>query len=133
MLKVNSDFGRDKIDKAVKSVEAYKAANDKLKATLKGQQEAQKVVKGSVTALKDEIKRLNKQYQDQTNQQNKNSKASQELASKISSLRQKQFDLNRETSRLNKTFKASVGSYDCLLYTSPSPRDGLLSRMPSSA
>ena len=24
-------------------------------------------------------------------------------------------------------------SHDCLLYTSPSPRDGLLSRMPSSA
>ena len=24
-------------------------------------------------------------------------------------------------------------SFDCLLYTSPSPRDGLLSRMPSSA
>ena len=26
-----------------------------------------------------------------------------------------------------------VGSNTCLLYTSPSPRDGLLSRMPSSA
>ena len=26
-----------------------------------------------------------------------------------------------------------VLSYPCLLYTSPSPRDGLLSRMPSSA
>ena len=26
-----------------------------------------------------------------------------------------------------------VGNSDCLLYTSPSPRDGLLSRMPSSA
>ena len=26
-----------------------------------------------------------------------------------------------------------VAPYDCLLYTSPSPRDGLLSRMPSSA
>ena len=25
------------------------------------------------------------------------------------------------------------GSYDCLLYTSPSPRDATLSRMPSSA
>ena len=25
------------------------------------------------------------------------------------------------------------GTYTCLLYTSPSPRDGLLSRMPSSA
>ena len=24
-------------------------------------------------------------------------------------------------------------NWDCLLYTSPSPRDGLLSRMPSSA
>ena len=28
---------------------------------------------------------------------------------------------------------ASSGRYTCLLYTSPSPRDGLLSRMPSSA
>ena len=28
---------------------------------------------------------------------------------------------------------AQKTSYDCLLYTSPSPRDGLLSRMPSSA
>ena len=29
---------------------------------------------------------------------------------------------------------AGIGmTYDCLLYTSPSPRDGLLSRMPSSA
>ena len=27
----------------------------------------------------------------------------------------------------------AVRNYDCLLYTSPSPRDGLLSRMPSSA
>ena len=26
-----------------------------------------------------------------------------------------------------------LGPYSCLLYTSPSPRDGLLSRMPSSA
>ena len=26
-----------------------------------------------------------------------------------------------------------LNTYDCLLYTSPSPRDGLLSRMPSSA
>ena len=29
--------------------------------------------------------------------------------------------------------KAVIQYYDCLLYTSPSPRDGLLSRMPSSA
>ena len=33
------------------------------------------------------------------------------------------------------TEAATVGALrdDCLLYTSPSPRDGLLSRMPSSA
>ena len=30
-------------------------------------------------------------------------------------------------------FTAELKSYICLLYTSPSPRDGLLSRMPSSA
>ena len=29
--------------------------------------------------------------------------------------------------------KIEIGAYGCLLYTSPSPRDGLLSRMPSSA
>ena len=31
------------------------------------------------------------------------------------------------------TFQAFKDANDCLLYTSPSPRDGLLSRMPSSA
>ena len=30
-------------------------------------------------------------------------------------------------------FQEAVVTYTCLLYTSPSPRDGLLSRMPSSA
>ena len=32
-----------------------------------------------------------------------------------------------------KTSEKILGPYPCLLYTSPSPRDGLLSRMPSSA
>ena len=31
------------------------------------------------------------------------------------------------------TYGGTPVSYPCLLYTSPSPRDGLLSRMPSSA
>ena len=30
-------------------------------------------------------------------------------------------------------YQDKIRNYDCLLYTSPSPRDGLLSRMPSSA
>ena len=29
--------------------------------------------------------------------------------------------------------EANISSWDCLLYTSPSPRDATLSRMPSSA
>ena len=33
----------------------------------------------------------------------------------------------------NKLDLSSVNNLPCLLYTSPSPRDGLLSRMPSSA
>ena len=32
-----------------------------------------------------------------------------------------------------KDYMISISKYTCLLYTSPSPRDGLLSRMPSSA
>ena len=35
--------------------------------------------------------------------------------------------------RFRATRAAAVTFKDCLLYTSPSPRDGLLSRMPSSA
>ena len=40
----------------------------------------------------------------------------------------KMFDLLDEDDRV-----ALAAVIDCLLYTSPSPRDGLLSRMPSSA
>ena len=38
-----------------------------------------------------------------------------------------------ENSVRNALHKARVKHAPCLLYTSPSPRDGLLSRMPSSA
>ena len=45
--------------------------------------------------------------------------------------------LDRFTKRENETYFDKVfisgKEYHCLLYTSPSPRDGLLSRMPSSA
>ena len=34
---------------------------------------------------------------------------------------------------LTRTVRVKALNEDCLLYTSPSPRDGLLSRMPSSA
>ena len=34
---------------------------------------------------------------------------------------------------LNYLARLYISCYSCLLYTSPSPRDGLLSRMPSSA
>ena len=38
------------------------------------------------------------------------------------------------TSETPEDFQQEFGQiYSCLLYTSPSPRDGLLSRMPSSA
>ena len=40
-------------------------------------------------------------------------------------------DINRGTAQVGGT--NTVGIVTCLLYTSPSPRDGLLSRMPSSA
>ena len=44
-------------------------------------------------------------------------------------------DLRPDSEKVDKTFSLLIGtkSYGCLLYTSPSPRDGLLSRMPSSA
>eukprot|EP01016_Furgasonia_blochmanni_P009631 TRINITY_DN139_c0_g2_i4.p2 TRINITY_DN139_c0_g2~~TRINITY_DN139_c0_g2_i4.p2 ORF type:complete len:141 (+),score=12.28 TRINITY_DN139_c0_g2_i4:658-1080(+) len=44
------------------------------------------------------------------------------------------FALQKECQHIKeKWFAIIVEAYVCLLYTSPSPRDGLLSRMPSSA
>ena len=40
---------------------------------------------------------------------------------------------NHQSSKELRAIKAIARDLDCLLYTSPSPRDGLLSRMPSSA
>ena len=39
--------------------------------------------------------------------------------------------ISRQIQSLEQDLKVQL--FDCLLYTSPSPRDGLLSRMPSSA
>ena len=56
---------------------------------------------------------------------------------------EKENDYNRQGKKLTSTLKyegdpvapfdRTIHYQDCLLYTSPSPRDGLLSRMPSSA
>ena len=42
-------------------------------------------------------------------------------------------DVNTVWHSLHDMLKQADDQYHCLLYTSPSPRDGLLSRMPSSA
>ena len=42
-------------------------------------------------------------------------------------------DVNDAVLAAKEAFKTWGYSTNCLLYTSPSPRDGLLSRMPSSA
>ena len=43
------------------------------------------------------------------------------------------FDMDKEALKMNKDAVIADMKKSCLLYTSPSPRDGLLSRMPSSA
>ena len=47
--------------------------------------------------------------------------------------RQAQRDIGRKAGQELKEAIARGTTNTCLLYTSPSPRDGLLSRMPSSA
>ena len=51
------------------------------------------------------------------------------LGDQISTLKGNQIVLETQIQEQNE----SIERYLCLLYTSPSPRDGLLSRMPSSA
>ena len=51
---------------------------------------------------------------------------------KINGAKNQLFDTKRVSQKLI-DFASKEGFKICLLYTSPSPRDGLLSRMPSSA
>ena len=59
------------------------------------------------------------------------------LGSEVKSLREKKLNLKDSFVSIKDgkvwLIGAHISSYSCLLYTSPSPRDGLLSRMPSSA
>ena len=56
----------------------------------------------------------------------------QELENKLVSAQNKMDDLKKQDVQIKDI--CLYGMYiSCLLYTSPSPRDGLLSRMPSSA
>ena len=45
----------------------------------------------------------------------------------------KKAGLSEYVTLINKDAKLGISEKDCLLYTSPSPRDATLSRMPSSA
>ena len=70
------------------------------------------------------------------------SDASARDQSNISQLESQVLELNRRSAEVDRTIsalsemkqeKVRLQTRICLLYTSPSPRDGLLSRMPSSA
>ena len=50
----------------------------------------------------------------------------------IAKVAEGKIDIVNASKVLNKS-RRTIERYLCLLYTSPSPRDGLLSRMPSSA
>ena len=51
----------------------------------------------------------------------------------LNKIKEKSKKLKIDPKITNRIWKNMILSYICLLYTSPSPRDGLLSRMPSSA
>ena len=78
-------------------------------------------------------------YEIATNFQNKKSmvawpKFKRELVQKeISENRQWKLIIDQQIACIWATTDSDPQIWGCLLYTSPSPRDGLLSRMPSSA
>ena len=66
------------------------------------------------------------------------------IDAELKDVRKKLDDIEKKQDMMNKMYQLDgekkikrgevpSGHYTCLLYTSPSPRDGLLSRMPSSA
>lgn len=106
--------GKKQIESLAKVVKSLTAKIKVLEKTIKGNNSAQNLLKGSTAALKQEIKELDKEYKETVTSQNINSASSQKLAKKLSDLKQKTFDLNRASSRLNKTFKSSKGSVNRL-------------------
>ena len=76
---------------------------------------------------------------DNGNLNNDNEKKEKSSEEKIAELEDKlartfaEMENQRRRFEKEKIDAFEYGGYTCLLYTSPSPRDGLLSRMPSSA
>ena len=99
-------------------------------------------LRSKYTKLKTDHKKLQAQHQDITNKCGQLERAIAKLDHKRKSLKQKYRQSKHTIDHLHErilvdvdgVFKYnSVLTKVCLLYTSPSPRDGLLSRMPSSA
>ena len=87
----------------------------------------------------EEAARLNAQLSERVDQLEKQLDLNSEIATQLSEAR-KQLDEEKnraiETDKKNNALQLQVDSLKqnvCLLYTSPSPRDATLSRMPSSA
>ena len=64
----------------------------------------------------------------------------EDAATRLDEMEERRFDPRTGVDRILRLFERYdvpstwfIPGYTCLLYTSPSPRDGLLSRMPSSA
>ena len=74
---------------------------------------------GEVTGFNEKISEFEKQIKSETD--------------KVNPLREKNIENLSKIQRLNLELQSLDEENTCLLYTSPSPRDGLLSRMPSSA
>lgn len=109
-----TDFGRDAIDKATEKLPSLTSEYGKAQGAADGAGKATKALEGSVRAMENEIKKLTRQYKNLSPEQRKNSEQTQVLRDRLVKLKTTVFEANREVSRLNKTFKASEGSYAAL-------------------
>ena len=89
---------------------------------MKKVEEVKKITEEQLTVIKDHQKDLNKSL---TNLGF--------LETQKHSLLHEYAGLVEDIEKYKKDLEDIYGAINCLLYTSPSPRDGLLSRMPSSA
>ena len=77
-----------------------------------------------VAGLRSRLAELQSEVQARTQEKELARTKTEETSAQVATLAQELAQIGQEREALG---------YDCLLYTSPSPRDGLLSRMPSSA
>lgn len=109
-------FSRSKtnLEPVIKDYERLSDAQREIIQTMKGMAQSENSAVKSLSALKEEAKQLQKEYERLVTTENKNSEEAKKLSKELRNTKQQVTDLSLATKNTNNVFAAAAGSYNSL-------------------